>query len=92
MRALYPGILGTHLLRYLWAFKYDSQLGGVGTHADPSLVTFNYWITQDEANNDPEHGGLTSLGYWGTPRLEVTALYWRHRGVSISRPCRRQGR
>ncbi len=59
MRAAYPGILGTHLLRYLWAFKYDSKLHGVGTHADPSLVTFNFWITPDEANLDPEHGGLT---------------------------------
>lgn len=59
MRAAYPGILGTHQLRYLWAFKYDSKLSGVGTHADPSLVTFNFWITADEANLDPESGGLT---------------------------------
>jgi len=59
MRAAYPGILGTHQLRYLWAFKYDSKLSGVGTHADPSLVTFNFWITADEANLDPDSGGLT---------------------------------
>lgn len=59
MRAAYPGILGTHLLRYLWAFKYDSKLHGVGTHADPSLVTFNFWITPDDANLDPDRGGLT---------------------------------
>jgi hypothetical protein len=59
MRAAYPGILGTHQLRYLWAFKYDSKLSGVGTHADPSLVTFNFWITADDANLDPESGGLT---------------------------------
>jgi hypothetical protein len=59
MRAAYPGILGTHQLRYLWAFKYDSKLSGVGTHSDPSLVTFNFWITADEANLDPDSGGLT---------------------------------
>ncbi|HET7085954.1 MAG TPA: tetratricopeptide repeat protein [Rhizomicrobium sp.] len=59
MRAAYPGILGAHQLRYLWAFKYDSRLSGVGAHADPSLVTFNFWITADDANLDPEHGGLT---------------------------------
>ena len=59
MRSAYPGILGGHLLRYLWAFKYDSRMGGVGTHADPSLVTFNFWITPNEANLDPERGGLT---------------------------------
>lgn len=58
MRAAYPGILGQHQLRYLWAFKYDSRLKGVGTHADPSVVTFNFWITADDANLDPEHGGL----------------------------------
>jgi hypothetical protein len=73
MRAAYPGILGTHPLRYLWAFKYDSKLNGVGTHADPSLVTFNFWITADEANLDPEHGGLTvwNVGApadWKSPR------------------------
>ncbi len=59
MRAAYPGILGTHQLRYLWAFKYDNSLRGVGLHADPSLVTFNFWITADEANLDPGRGGLT---------------------------------
>ena len=59
MRAAYPGILGSHQLRYLWAFKYDSRMGGVGLHADPSLVTFNFWITPDEANLDPARGGLT---------------------------------
>jgi hypothetical protein len=59
MRAAYPGILGTHQLRYLWAFKYDSKLNGVGTHSDPSLVTFNFWITADEANLDAGSGGLT---------------------------------
>ena len=31
----------------------------MGTHADPSLVTFNFWITPDDANLDPERGGLT---------------------------------
>ena len=59
MRTAYPGILGAHQLRYLWAFKYDSRMNGVGTHADPSVVTFNFWITADEANLDPQHGGLT---------------------------------
>jgi hypothetical protein len=35
------------------------MLHGVGIHADPSLVTFNFWITADEANLDPDRGGLT---------------------------------
>jgi hypothetical protein len=71
MRDAYPGILGTHQLRYLWAFKYDSRLSGVGTHADPSIVTFNFWITADEANLDSEHGGLTVWDVATPPGLKT---------------------
>jgi hypothetical protein len=58
LRATYAAIFHAHLLRYLWAFKYDSKLAGVGTHADPAGLTVNFWITEDEANLDPEHGGM----------------------------------
>jgi TPR repeat len=59
LRQVYAEIMEGHHLRYLWGFKYDSSLRGVGTHADPSLVTFNFWITPDEANLEPDRGGLT---------------------------------
>jgi hypothetical protein len=59
LRQVYAEIMDGHHLRYLWGFKYDSTLRGVGTHADPSLVTFNFWITPDQANLEPGRGGLT---------------------------------
>jgi hypothetical protein len=71
MRSAYPAILGVHQLRYLWGFKYDSRLNGVGTHADPSVVTFNFWITADDANLDPDHGGLTVWNVATPPGLET---------------------
>jgi tetratricopeptide (TPR) repeat protein len=54
----YPAIFAGHPLRYLWAFKYDSQMSGIQIHADEAAVNVNFWITPDEANLDAEHGGL----------------------------------
>jgi hypothetical protein len=42
----------------MWAFKYDSTLSGTAIHADEAAVNVNFWITPDEANLDPESGGL----------------------------------
>jgi tetratricopeptide (TPR) repeat protein len=58
LRAAWPAIFGDHPLLQLWAFKYDSQLGGIKLHADFAAVNVNFWITPDEANRDPESGGL----------------------------------
>jgi len=57
-RTAYADICGSHALKYLWAFKYDSTLDGVGIHADDAAVNVNFWITPDEANLDSERGGL----------------------------------
>jgi Tfp pilus assembly protein PilF len=54
----YSGIFAGHPLLQLWAFKYDSTLKGINLHADFAAVNVNFWITPDEANLDPEHGGL----------------------------------
>ncbi len=56
--AAFPEIFTGHPLRYHWAFKYDSKLEGIGIHADEAAVNVNFWITPDEANLDPEGGGL----------------------------------
>jgi tetratricopeptide (TPR) repeat protein len=56
-RAL-PGIFGRHVPMQLWAYKYDSGLAGIDMHADFAAVNVNFWITPDEANLDPESGGL----------------------------------
>ena len=54
----YPAIFKGHPLRYLWAFKYDSSMSGIQIHADEAAVNVNFWITPDDANLDPDHGGL----------------------------------
>lgn len=52
-------IVAPHPFRYLGAFKYDSTLStGTNIHADNSAVNFNLYITPDEANLDPNSGGL----------------------------------
>jgi tetratricopeptide (TPR) repeat protein len=58
LRATYPAIIEDHPLLHFWAFKYDSSLHGIKKHADFAAVNVNFWITPDDANLDPEHGGL----------------------------------
>ena len=53
-----PGIFGDHKLNQAWAFKYDSELTGINMHADFAAVNVNFWITPDDALEDPEAGGL----------------------------------
>ena len=57
-RTVFSDICGDHALKYIWGFKYDSSLEGIGTHADAAAVNVNFWITPDGANLDPESGGL----------------------------------
>jgi hypothetical protein len=57
-RAVFADICADHPLNYIWGFKYDSALDGIGIHADEAAVNINFWITPDEANLDPESGGL----------------------------------
>lgn len=55
----FSAILSAHHFHYLGAFKYDSTLStGTNTHADNSAVNVNFYIAPDEANRDPESGGL----------------------------------
>ncbi len=58
LRDTFPTIIGDHRLRMMWGFKYDSRLKGIGIHADQAAVNVNFWITPDEANLNPEGGGL----------------------------------
>lgn len=54
----FPNIFEGHPLRYLWAYKYDSDYTGINLHADEAAVNVNLWLTPDEANLDPTSGGL----------------------------------
>ncbi len=58
LSATFPTVIGDHGLRLLWGFKYDSTLKGITIHADQAAVNVNFWITPDEANLNPERGGL----------------------------------
>ncbi len=58
LRDTFAGIFAAHPLRYHWAFKYDSEMDGIGIHADEAAVNVNFWITPDAANRDPQSGGL----------------------------------
>ncbi|MFM8990127.1 MAG: tetratricopeptide repeat protein, partial [Alphaproteobacteria bacterium] len=58
LRHAAPSSFGAHSLRKIWAFKYDARLDGIPIHADFAAVNVNFWVTPDEANLDPEGGGL----------------------------------
>ena len=45
-------------LSQMWAFKYESKCPGIDIHADFAAINVNFWVTPDEANLNPESGGL----------------------------------
>jgi hypothetical protein len=58
LRDRLPGIIRRQVLQMIWGYKYSSTLSGIGVHADAASVNVNFWITENEANEDPERGGL----------------------------------
>ena len=58
LRTRFPRIFGEHRLTQAWAFKHDSARRGLNIHADAAAVNVNFWITPDEANLNPDSGGL----------------------------------
>lgn len=58
LRESFPSIFDNYQLQTMWAYKYDSQLEGIRMHADNAAVNVNFWITEDEANLNPDSGGL----------------------------------
>jgi len=70
LRTALPHIIGQQGLENAWVFKYDNDgADGDGTqgrgrrvgtqlHADNALINLNFWLTPDDANLDPESGGL----------------------------------
>ena len=58
LREVFPTVVGDHPLLSTWGFKYDSRLGGIRIHADQAAVNVNFWITPDEANLNPDSGGM----------------------------------
>ena len=58
LREVFPTVVEDHGLVNTWGFKYDSTLGGIRIHADQAAVNVNFWITPDEANLNPDSGGM----------------------------------
>lgn len=58
LRLKFPRIFNRHRLTQAWAFKHDSTRKGLNIHADAAAVNVNFWITPDEANLNPQTGGL----------------------------------
>ena len=58
-RAALPAVLGPHPLTQAWAFKCLTGSQGIDVHADSGAVSLNLWLTPDEANLEPDAGGLT---------------------------------
>jgi hypothetical protein len=59
MRIKFPELLARHALELVWAYKYAATTPGVGIHADSQgRVNVNLWLTPDQANLNPENGGL----------------------------------
>ncbi len=58
LRVVFPTVIEGHGLVNTWGFKYDSTLGGIRIHADQAAVNVNFWITPDEANLNPDSGGM----------------------------------
>ena len=58
LRLKFPGIFKQHKLMQAWSFKQDNARTALAMHADAAAVNVNFWLTPDEANLDPDHGGL----------------------------------
>ncbi|MBE7367421.1 tetratricopeptide repeat protein [Ramlibacter pallidus] len=58
LRRSMPRVIRDLPLQMMWGYKCDCTLPGLGLHADAAAVNVNFWITEEEANLDPEGGGL----------------------------------
>lgn len=59
VKKAFPNIIGDdHSLLQIWGFKCSNFQPFVAPHADFAAVNVNFWITPDEANLDPESGGM----------------------------------
>lgn len=56
-RAL-PRSLGELPVSIIWAYSYAQGRVGINPHADAAGVNFNFWIAPNDANLDPQTGGL----------------------------------
>jgi tetratricopeptide (TPR) repeat protein len=58
LRRAFPELLGKHPLTQAWAFKGLEEKAAIDAHADDAAVSVNFWATPDQANSNPDRGGL----------------------------------
>ena len=58
LRRTFPAIFQGQPLNQAWAFKCLHGKRGIDVHADAAAVSVNFWVTPDDANLAPAHGGL----------------------------------
>lgn len=58
LKARMPKVFGGLAIKVIWAYSYEQSMTGINPHADFAKINLNFWITPDEANLDPETGGL----------------------------------
>jgi tetratricopeptide (TPR) repeat protein len=58
IRGAFPELLAKHPLTQAWAFKGLQARAVIGAHADDAAISINFWATADEANTNPDRGGL----------------------------------
>ena len=57
-RSVLPELLGPHPLVQAWAFKGLRGDQPIDVHADDAAISLNFWVTPDDANRNPERGGV----------------------------------
>jgi hypothetical protein len=59
LRSAFPRVIGArHPVTQIWGYKYASVQPPLTPHADFAAVNVNFWLTPDDANLEPESGGL----------------------------------
>jgi len=84
IRDAFPRVIGhKHPLAQMWGYKYSPVHSSLAPHADFAAVNVNFWITPEEANLDPEHGGLIIYDREAPPEWEFDD-YNKNRGRKIT--------
>jgi tetratricopeptide (TPR) repeat protein len=71
IRGTFPELLGRHVLTQAWAFKGLEAHAAIDAHADDAAISINFWATPDQANSNPDRGGLIVCGVPPPPSWQV---------------------
>lgn len=77
----------------MWAYKCDQNLSSLNKHADYAAVNINFWISPDDANIDPESGGLVVYKdeaplSWDFRRYNTDQEIISTKKAAVALPCR----